>query len=141
MVENSSVNDISSIDENAVALNKTKIEEWHCLKKGFTCSHECYLKIIFDLFGKKHTLEIMRELLQHPRLRFNELCTYIESSPKTLTKRLRELEHFSLIERRSYKEIPPRVEYSLTPAGKELDILFENISQWISKWNSTIFKR
>jgi DNA-binding HxlR family transcriptional regulator len=39
-----------------------------------------------------------------------------------------------LITRRQFNEIPIRVEYSLTDAGKDLEEIFERISLWIKKW-------
>ncbi len=97
------------------------------------------MKIIFNIFGKKHTLEIIGLLLNHEKLRFNEIFAFILSSPKTLTARLQDLEIFSILNRTIYKEIPPRVEYSLTEAGRSLEKLFVDISQWIKLWKTDIF--
>ena len=51
-------------------------------------------------------------------------------SPKTLTDRLRSLEQHGLVERASYAEIPPRVEYRLTPAGRTLEPVLAALADW-----------
>jgi DNA-binding HxlR family transcriptional regulator len=53
-------------------------------------------------------------------------------SQKMLTQTLRDLERHGLIERISYAEIPPRVEYRLTRLGRSLSGLIEEIEQWVA---------
>lgn len=53
-------------------------------------------------------------------------------SQKMLTQTLRDLERHGLIERISYDEIPPRVEYRLTRLGRSLSDLIEEIEQWVA---------
>ena len=66
----------------------------------------------------KWTLLIVRDLLGGTR-RFGELrSSLVGISPKTLTDRLRELTDAGLVTREMFSEIPPRVEYSLTDAGR-----------------------
>ena len=57
-------------------------------------------------------------------------------SSKTLTIRLRELEKSGILDRQSFNEIPPRVEYQLTPKGQELTESIINLLQWMRKWSS-----
>lgn len=57
-------------------------------------------------------------------------------SSKTLTIRLRELEKSGILERHSYNEIPPRVEYRLTSKGQELVESIINLLQWMRKWSN-----
>ncbi|MCP4762228.1 MAG: helix-turn-helix transcriptional regulator [archaeon] len=95
---------------------------------------ECYLQELLSLFGKKHTMRIIRLLLINEKLRFNELLNKLGGSPKTITTRLRELEKRGLLIRKQYNEIPIRVEYSLTEAGRGLEGIFETISRWIKDW-------
>ena len=52
-------------------------------------------------------------------------------SQKMLTQTLRDLERHGLIERISYGEIPPRVEYRLTRLGRSLSDLIKEIEQWV----------
>lgn len=68
----------------------------------------------------KWTLLVIRDLLGGTR-RFGELrASLVGISPKTLTDRLRDLTGSGLVERVMYAEIPPRVEYSLTEAGRNV---------------------
>ncbi|MHA2073469.1 MAG: winged helix-turn-helix transcriptional regulator [Candidatus Hodarchaeales archaeon] len=115
--------------------NEDKLE-WHCANNHMndTCSTECLLRSVFDLFGKKFTLLIVRLLLVNKKMRFNELEKEIGGSPKTITQRLRDLEGKGLVSRKVYNEIPVRVEYSLTEAGIALDSVFSTISKWVKLW-------
>lgn len=58
-------------------------------------------------------------------------------SSKTLTIRLRELEKGGILNRQSFNEIPPRVEYRLTPKGQELVESIINLLQWMRKWSTS----
>jgi DNA-binding HxlR family transcriptional regulator len=57
-------------------------------------------------------------------------------SSKTLTIRLKELEKNGILNRQSFNEIPPRVEYRLTPKGQELVGSIINLLQWMRKWSN-----
>ena len=73
-----------------------------------------------EIIGAKWTALLVHDLSEGPR-RFSELehsCAGI--SPRTLSERLRALEDEGLVERRSYAESPPRVEYELTEKGQAL---------------------
>jgi DNA-binding HxlR family transcriptional regulator len=52
-------------------------------------------------------------------------------SQKMLTQTLRELERHGIVSRRDYGEVPPRVEYSLTPLGRSLAQLVRRIEEWV----------
>ena len=56
-------------------------------------------------------------------------------SSKTLTIRLKELEKSGILNRQSFNEIPPRVEYRLTLKGQELVESIINLLQWMRKWS------
>ena len=56
-------------------------------------------------------------------------------SSKTLARRLKELEKDGILERQSYNEIPPRVEYKLTKKGQELFESIINLIQQMIKWS------
>ncbi len=58
-------------------------------------------------------------------------------SSKTLSTRLKELEKSGVLERLSYNEIPPRVEYKLTSKGQELVESMIDLLQWMKKWSKT----
>jgi DNA-binding HxlR family transcriptional regulator len=57
-------------------------------------------------------------------------------SSKTLTVRLKELEKNGIQDRQQFNEIPPRVEYRLTPKGQELVESIINLLQWMRKWSN-----
>ena len=95
--------------------------------------------ILEFLASKKWMLLVLAELHFHGTQRFNELLENMKNvSPKILSKRLKELEARKLIIRKKFKEIPPRVEYTLTPKGKDLVKAFKNIGEWAIKWESDI---
>lgn len=91
----------------------------------------------------KHPIEVTLEVvcgkwkalilwhLKDGTLRFGELKrTMPEVSRKMLTQQLRELEGDGLVNRHVYKEVPPRVEYSLTQYGKDLEPTLQTLFNW-----------
>lgn len=88
-----------------------------------------------NLLGRAHALAILYYLARRdPRpWRFTELQNELEVSPNTLSKRLDELTEAGLLTRRSYDEIPPRVEYEATPKAKELDPVFRELREWAGR--------
>lgn len=52
--------------------------------------------------------------------RFSDLQVQLQLSPRTLAERLREFHLLGFVERRAHSEVPPRVEYTLTPRGKRV---------------------
>jgi DNA-binding HxlR family transcriptional regulator len=69
-------------------------------------------------------------LLQGP-MRFNELQRRLDAVTHcTLSKTLKEMEADGLLIRRDYGEIPPRVDYSLTPRGRTLEPVLRAMEQW-----------
>ncbi len=90
----------------------------------------CPVERTLAVLGAKWTTLIVRELLAGPR-RFGQLRAALEGvSPKTLTERLRALEAEGLVERRQFAEVPPRVEYRLTPAGETLRPVLDAMAAW-----------
>jgi DNA-binding HxlR family transcriptional regulator len=68
--------------------------------------------------------------LQSGKIRFNELNRLIPTTPSTLARQLREMELDGVIERKVYNEIPPKVEYSLTPMGEDFKIAMKGMKNW-----------
>ncbi|MFC8511754.1 winged helix-turn-helix transcriptional regulator [Streptomyces sp. NPDC057257] len=72
----------------------------------------------------------MRELLRGPH-RFTELGDALPGiSPHILTSRLRQFERRGIVVRTAYAEIPPRVEYRLTPVGEGLRAVLDTMAAW-----------
>ena len=90
------------------------------------------------LITKKGTLEILIPLCctTNP-VRYIKFRHTLEGfSSKTLAVRLKELQRIGVLERKSYNETPPRVEYNLTDKGQELVESIINLLHWMRKWNS-----
>src|SRR5881296_2897383 len=82
----------------------------------------------------KWTLLVIRDLAEG-RARFCELERSLEGiSPRTLSLRLRALESEGIVERRTYPEVPPRVEYRLTRKGEALVPLIEQMRRYGRTW-------
>ncbi len=94
----------------------------------------CSVACTADLIGTKWTAVLVHDLSEGPR-RFCELersCPGI--SPRTLSERLRLLEQEGIVERRSYAESPPRVEYELTAKGEALLPIIEEMRHFGHRW-------
>jgi DNA-binding HxlR family transcriptional regulator len=82
----------------------------------------------------KWTLLVIRDLAEDNR-RFCELERSLEGiSPRTLSLRLRALEEEGIVERHTYPEVPPRVEYALTAKGEALAPLIEDMRAYGTRW-------
>jgi DNA-binding HxlR family transcriptional regulator len=90
------------------------------------------------LITKKGTLEILIPLCctTNPVRYIKFRNTLKGFSSKTLAARLKELKGSGILERKSYNETPPRVEYNLTDEGQELVASIIGLLQWMRKWSS-----
>lgn len=96
--------------------------------------NSCPIARAAELVGDMWTLLIVRDLMAGPR-RFSELMESLNGiSPKTLSRRLKYLEAQGLIRRHMYPEIPPRVEYTLTPKGEALLPIIEDMRRYGEMW-------
>ncbi len=92
--------------------------------------YQCSMELTLDLIGGKWKALILWHLGENT-LRFSELKkTLPKITQKMLTQQLRELEASGLVKRFIYTQIPPKVEYSLTPAGKSLLPILDTLCQW-----------
>lgn len=90
----------------------------------------CTLVHTMNLIGSKWK-PIVIYLLSNGPLRFGKLYALLPTiSKKVLTNQLKELEHDGLLLRKSFSEIPPRVEYSLTEKAKGLLPALRQLSDW-----------
>ncbi|WGD38179.1 helix-turn-helix domain-containing protein [Lysinibacter sp. HNR] len=92
---------------------------------------ECGIARFLELLNGPWATLIVRELLSDAPLRFTELRKALPGiSPHTLTSRLRNFEHYGIVTRTVYPEIPPRVEYELTERGKALQPVLDAMAEW-----------
>ena len=95
----------------------------------------CPVEAAARIVGQKWTLQIVHHLLHSPSLRFCELQESLGGvNPSTLSSRLKMLEEVGMVERVQISDIPPHVEYSLTPMGRELDGVLREVCRWSSRW-------
>ena len=96
----------------------------------------CAVAATAEIIGAKWTALLVHDLSEGPR-RFSELersCQGI--SPRTLAERLRALEADGILERQSYAETPPRVEYRLTGKGESLLPIIDAMREFGHDWLS-----
>jgi DNA-binding HxlR family transcriptional regulator len=87
------------------------------------------------LLGDRWTLVILRDLAEDGPLRFSELQDSSEGiSPRTLADRLRQMEGAGLLTRESFREIPPRVQYTLTSKGQATIPVVEALRSFGETW-------
>ena len=86
-----------------------------------------------DIIAGKWKIIILWNLSTQTR-RFNELQRLLPNISKgILTRQLRELEEDRMVHREVYKEVPPRVEYSLTPLGQSFIPILNSMGEWSKK--------
>lgn len=87
-----------------------------------------------EVIGSKWTALILRDLSGGPK-RFSELEKSVGGiNPRTLSQRLDDLELYAIITRKSYTEVPPRTEYTLTAKGEDLVPVLRAMSAWGDKY-------
>jgi len=97
----------------------------------------CGIGPAFDVIGGKWKAVILYELSTRP-VRTGELRRLLDGiTEKMLIQQLREMEGDGLVTRTAYPEVPPRVEYALTPAGAELNDALGPIAAWGRKFAET----
>lgn len=98
-------------------------------------SYACTFEVTMDLIGGKWKPIIVWHLGTKGTLRFNELKKILPNiTQKMLTQQLRELEVDQLVHREVYPQVPPKVEYSLTPIGETLVPILSMMCQWGSDY-------
>ncbi|MCC6598529.1 MAG: helix-turn-helix transcriptional regulator [Alphaproteobacteria bacterium] len=90
----------------------------------------CPVETTLSLLSGKWKLMIIHYLLEGTK-RFNQLQRDLNGiTHRTLSKQLKEMEEDGLLIRKDYGEIPPRVEYSLSPLGQSLDSILSSMHAW-----------
>lgn len=88
-----------------------------------------------QILGNKWTALLIRDLATGPK----RFCEFEKSlagiSPRTLSKRLDDLECSGIITKQSFAEVPPRVEYTLTKKGQDLMPILKQMATWGTKYS------
>ena len=95
----------------------------------------CTVVDVWELLGRRWSLHILKNLKTKEVIRFNELKRSLPGISSTvLSERLLELEREGLVTKKIYPEVPPRVEYSITPQARELGVIIKDLARWANKW-------
>jgi DNA-binding HxlR family transcriptional regulator len=90
----------------------------------------CPARAVLSKIADKWAVLVLEVLLERTT-RFNEIRRRVQGvSQKMLTQTLRDLERGGLVSREIFPEVPPRVEYSLTPLGRSLVAVLESVTDW-----------
>ena len=88
-----------------------------------------------EFLGKRWTGAIVRVLMHRSPLRFSEIAHAVpELSDRLLSERMKELEARGVVERTVVPGRATRVEYALTPMGRELEPALRALEQWAQRW-------
>ncbi len=112
---------------------KQNFKEYRMEKDDFRLADSPFAYTL-SLISGKYKMNILYCLSCFEVVRYNELKRSLEGiSFKTLTNALRELENDALIERKEYPQIPPKVEYRLSPRGQSLMPILNLMCEWGQK--------
>ena len=88
---------------------------------------QCPVALTLDIINDKSKIFIVYILLGGQK-RFKDICeAFSQVTQKTVTQKLKELEADHIIERTEFAEVPPRVEYALSPMGLELKKVLDSM--------------
>ncbi|MFB9838237.1 winged helix-turn-helix transcriptional regulator [Actinoallomurus acaciae] len=100
------------------------------IEQGDAFDPNCPTRMVLDRIGDRWTVLVVISLRNGPR-RFTELRRKVNGvTPKVLTQTLRAMERDGLVTREVFAEVPPRVEYTLTPLGMSLQTPIQAIADW-----------
>ena len=109
--------------------------------KNCPCVDPCPADAIFRYIGGKWKLKVLCTLHYNEVLRYGEIKRMVKGvSPTMLANSLRELEEDGLISRTIYDEMPVRVEYSLTEAGKTLLPMLDDLRDWAVRYQPELYR-
>lgn len=96
----------------------------------FDCTPGCAVEAAIGLIDGKWKSIILFHLLRGT-LRFNEIRRLVQNcTPRMLTNQLREMEEDGLITRKVYAQVPPKVEYALSPLGQSMEPVLLALKAW-----------
>ncbi|MGL4800168.1 MAG: winged helix-turn-helix transcriptional regulator [Cellulosilyticaceae bacterium] len=109
------------------------MKEDNCIVKAM--GYERFETVV-NMIGGKWKLRIIFVLAFHGVLRYGELKKILHPiTHKMLANQLKELEQDGLVIRTEYQQVPPKVEYRLSPMGQDLQPIVESLSVWIQNYN------
>lgn len=112
-------------------------EEFQKYIKNDIPAKNCPVSQTLELLGGKWTSRVIYELEKTDQLRFGQLKKNLDGITNTmLSSTLKTLEDKGIVERKQYNEVPLRVEYSLTEAGKAMLHIYYEIAKWGSTYLS-----
>jgi len=95
---------------------------------------ECPIAGTLDIIGDRWAILILRDLFRHSARRFQDFeATLPGLTPSVLSARLKSLEGDGVVATRTYETHPPRLEYFLTPKGRELGPILLAMKSWGEK--------
>ncbi len=110
-------------------------------KIGSETARECPCEYAVRYIGGAWKILIVSRLVRNKTYRHAELKRMLRGiTSKMLTQQLRELEQDGLVERTVYAEVPPRVEYRLTPLGETLLPVLEAMYAWGAKTREALLR-
>lgn len=102
-------------------------------------TYRCFFELALDIIAGKWKLIILYYIANKDSIRYGELKKSIpDINERMLTRQLRELERDQLIHREVYKQVPPKVEYSLTQIGKSIIPLMDQLENWGVSYNQKV---
>lgn len=106
--------------------------------RGDAFDPDCPTRVVLDRIGDKWTVLVIGSL-EDGSLRFSELRARIGGvAPKVLTQTLRAMERDGLLTRTVHAQVPPRVDYELTPLGASLTAPIATLTDWAETHLSAI---
>ncbi|MDF2724005.1 MAG: transcriptional regulator [Paenibacillus sp.] len=94
-------------------------------------AEDCKVETALEILVGKWKPIILFHLFSNGTMRFSELQRKLpDITKKMLTSQLRELEYHDIVHRKIYKQIPPKVEYSITEYGKGMTPLLQAMNEW-----------
>jgi DNA-binding HxlR family transcriptional regulator len=125
--------DALSADETEAAEPTEAAGPMDVMARMAVAPRPCSLAAALEILGERWSLLAIREMSYGVHT-FARIAGFTGASRDILTDRLRKLEEAGVVERRQYSEHPPRFEYHLTQAGRELLPAMSMLRQWGDRW-------
>lgn len=103
------------------------------IQKADPWSASCPSRTIIHILASKWVMLLLPVLRDGPKRNGDLMRSLDGVSQKMLTQTLRDLEHYGIVTRHDFAEVPPRVEYALTRMGASLAEVVESLDVWVIK--------